>query len=145
MYGKLTLTRCRTRCGVVNKPAKQTMTESTSHTINWHNDAETAKYCMSRHWEPYYDDAKMREESRPTEWAIEDLDQIYECLWGRQKTNMVLKSNEEAQKVLGFLGDFVNGINHPFHGAIWADKTTYGYVRRRMDKIIQLYPPGGNS
>jgi len=100
---------------------------------------------MSRHWEPYYADALPREESRGTEWATEDLDQIYECLWGRQKTNMVLKSNEEAQKVLGFLGDFVNGINHPFHGATWADKTTYDFVRTRMDKIIELYPPGGNS
>jgi len=116
------------------------MTQTTTTTINWDNRSETSSKCLSRHWEPLHADAQSRENTDATEYATEDLDLIYDCLWGRAKTNMVLKSKDEAMKVLMFLGDFVNGIGHPQYGGMWANKTTFNYVRNRMDKIIAAYP-----
>jgi len=116
------------------------MTQTTTTKIDWDNKAETSIKCLSRQWEPLHADAQSRKDSDPTEYATEDLDLIYECLWGREKTNMVLKSRDEAMKVLMFLADFAGGINHPSYGATWANKTTFDYVRKRMDKIMAAYP-----
>jgi hypothetical protein len=50
---------------------------------------------------------------------------------------MVLTDELEALLVLGFLGDFNTSENHPSTGAMWASKTTYDYVEKRIQQIIK--------
>jgi hypothetical protein len=103
--------------------------------ISWGNDSQTANYCLSRRWEPLHADSHEGSPAK-TDYTVESLELIHECLWGRSKSHMVLTEELEALLVLGFLGDFNTSENHPSYGAMWASKTTYDYVERRIKTII---------
>jgi hypothetical protein len=76
-------------------------------------------------------------EDNPHGFEPGEIDAITQALVARQKTNVVIKTPNEARLVVELLRAHINGIAHPRNGCTWATPAARRSIERRIEQIEQ--------
>ena len=76
-------------------------------------------------------------EDNPHGFEPDEIDAITQALVARQKTNVVIKTPNEARLVVELLRAHINGIAHPRNGCTWATPAARRSIERRIEQIEQ--------
>ena len=76
-------------------------------------------------------------EDNPHGFEPDEIDAITQALVARQKTNVVIKTPNEARLVVELLRAHINGIAHPRNGCTWATHAARRSIERRIEQIEQ--------
>lgn len=114
--------------------------------VRWHQDTTMRSRVQERQWE--YAASKV-----DGEWVVDpdlradDADALEKCnglayrAFGRQKTNVVMETVEEAQSVYAVLGRYANGAGR--HGITWMNHAMQRSVRRVRREIREALAERG--
>jgi hypothetical protein len=101
----------------------------TQHTVRFLNDSATCTYFVTRELEPRFGTPADKREL-----TTDELDTVSEAVVGRQRTNIVVRDDEERELVVGVLETFRDGIASP-HGGDWVKPAHRKTVNRVLDDL----------
>lgn len=101
--------------------------------VSFHNDLQTCYYFVTRELEPLY--------GTPAEkraLSDDELDTISQAVTGRQRTQIVIRNEEEYDLVTSQLKTFRDGIASP-SGAEWASSKHRKTINRVLTELEAEY------
>lgn len=97
--------------------------------VRWSNDSASLNKFLTRQIEPAKGTPNDRQDFVP------EVPRLAAATVTRQKTNVVIETEEERDALLLMLRQFGGGIAHPASGGKWATKSQHDAIKRVISDI----------